>query len=199
LQIQTDLPVLDSAFERGTFARGMKLSEAMTPAGKVFLQVQRVLLINPQGLRNVSLLGARAVTSTLFGRVVVYLHRPDPDGKAVDDLANNFWTHYRTVENILTNVAIHFPDSLAASSPGLGLDADLNLVFLNIANHACAISLYQTAITTAGRNPRLTEIRQQAQSRSIAAAREMVAIVRRIPDDVLVLVGIASENTVLLS
>jgi hypothetical protein len=139
------------------------------------------------------------VTSTLFGRVVVYLHRPDPDGKAVDDLTNSFWTHYRDVENILTNVTIHFPDSLATASPGLGLDADLNLVFLNIANQACAISLYQTAITTAGRNPRLNEVTLEAQSRSIAAAQEMVAIVRRIPDDVLVLVSRESETVVMLS
>jgi hypothetical protein len=34
LQVQTDLPALEEAFESCTFAKGMKLSEATTPTGK---------------------------------------------------------------------------------------------------------------------------------------------------------------------
>ena len=125
----------------------------------------------------------------LFGRVVVQLHRPDPDDKPIDDLSNNFWTTYRSINNILMNTAMYFPESLAASTGrrlGVG---DMNVVFLEIAIHACAISLHQAATFTAGRNPHLSEISTDAKSRCMESARAMVSIVQRVPDQMLVRVS----------
>ncbi|KAJ9606103.1 hypothetical protein H2200_009064 [Cladophialophora chaetospira] len=165
--IQTDLPSPEDAYENGTFARGMKLSEAMTPAGA----------------RNVSVLGARAVLASLFGRVVVQLHRPDPDGKSIDDMDSSFWKSYRSIDNVLVNTAVCFPDSMAK----WGRLGPLNVDFLNIATRACAISLHQSAIFTAGKNPRLAEISRNAKSRCMESAREMANIVQQIPDKIMLL------------
>lgn len=132
------------------------------------------------------MLGARSILGSLFGRVVVQLHRPDPHGKSADDLSNTFWTSYRDIDSVLANTAVCFPDSLAAKA-GLG---DLNVMFLSIAIHACSISLHQSAIFMAGKNPRLAEISDNANGSCLEAAKDMVSVVRQVPDSVLLQVSI---------
>ena len=40
IQVRTDLPIHEEAFATGTVARGMKLSDAMSPAGKSDFKAQ---------------------------------------------------------------------------------------------------------------------------------------------------------------
>jgi hypothetical protein len=124
--------------------------------------------------------------------VAVLLHRQDPRDKPFDDPTSNFWNQYRTIENILENTAMHFPQTLAATA-GLDINCDLNLVFMNIAVHACAILLHQTVMHGAADKLRVIELRKRAEARCLTSAKEMVRIVQCVPDAVLLKVSSIDE------
>lgn len=133
------------------------------------------------GARNVSTLSATAVVACLSGRIVTVLHRPESDDSSADDLDNQFWTNYRRIDKILLNSVLRFPE-FAATSRGATTS---HITFLNLSIQSCTISLHQAALFTAGKNPRLAEIRSEAKSRCLAAAQSIVKRVREVDQEVL--------------
>lgn len=165
--IQTDLPIRDDHFANGIYSRGMKFSDAMTPAGA----------------RNVSTLASRAIMSTLLARILSHVHRADALDQPIDDMDNKFWKNYRHIENMLSNTATYFPESVAVTSSAAFEDP--NIVFWNLYIQACTASLHQTAIFVSGKNPRLAKISSEAKLACMGAAWETVKIIKQVRDEVL--------------
>lgn len=94
---------------------------------------------------------------------------------------NQFWTNYRKIDKILLNAVLRFPEFAANSKAA----STSHITFLNLSIQSCTISLHQAALFTAGKNPRLAEIRNEAKSRCFSAAQSIVERVREVDQEVL--------------
>ena len=99
------------------------------------------------GAANLTSLGGIVLTSAMFGRNLLHLHRPSPDDND-NDLNGGFWTRHRQIEQILLQTSLHLPDALRM--PG-GRD-DPNVVFTNMCIQTSAICLHQAAIFKADKH-----------------------------------------------
>ena len=96
VQITTNLPCTEEDFEQGIVTQSISLDQAMT---------------DPSSTSNLSSLAGVIVTATLFGRLLVHLHRPSADD-AEDDPNGEYWTRHRHLDNTLLNTSLHLPTHL---------------------------------------------------------------------------------------
>lgn len=113
--------------------------------------------------------------STLFGRNLTHLHRPEPDDNE-GDLNGKFWQRHRSIDAILLNIKLTLPDHLRLP---LGMH-DPNVVFLNMCLHASAICLHQAAIFKAEKHRLPANVAGESKMRCIAAASEISTIMRTV-------------------
>ena len=126
-------------------------------------------------------LAAMAVIATMFGRILVQLHRPESPEELLDDLGNSFWRMFRIVDNILIKIGLCFPSSSAAGS----WCSDPTALFLAISRQACTICLHQAALFKAANSPRLDQESAESKLRCINSAQEILNTLMVIDDRVL--------------
>jgi hypothetical protein len=159
VQILTNLPSSEEAFEKSKAMATSTLDEALQPGGAAKLEA----------------FGGIIVTAALFGRNLLHLHRPGPDD-CDEDLNGGFWTRHREIESILLNTALSLPDHLRLPT---GLP-DTNAIFLNMSLHTSAICLHQAAIFKADKYRLDIAVSNESKVRCVTAAAEIASIMRMI-------------------
>lgn len=159
MQIMTHLPSSEEAFEKSKPMVTATLEQTMAP----------------NGVGNLTPFGGIVLTSSLFGRNLLHLHRPGPDDND-DDLNGGFWTRHRKIENVLLQTALSLPDTLRLPT---GL-SDPNVIFMSMSLHTSAICLHQAAIFKADKHRLPTNISNESKIRCVTAAAEIASVMRMI-------------------
>jgi len=79
------------------------------------------------------------------------------------------------------NAVLRFPEFAATSRVATAP----HVVFLNLFIQSCTITLHQAAIFTAGKNPRLAEMRTETKTRCLSAAQSIVSLAHEVSEEVL--------------
>jgi hypothetical protein len=131
--------------------------------------------MSPGATPQISAYSGVILMAALFGRNLHHLHRPAPDDDE-NNLDGAFWRRHRTLEGILSHIALTLPDHLRL--PG-GLP-DPNVIFMNMAIHTSAICLHQAAIFKADRHRLPPNVSSESRVRCVTAAAETARIMRMI-------------------
>ncbi|KAM3071288.1 hypothetical protein ACMFMG_008878 [Clarireedia jacksonii] len=159
MDILSDLPASEEAFEMSKPERTQSLNDAMSPTGASKL----------------SSFAGVVLMACLFGRNLIHLHRPDGDDRD-NDLSGAFWKRHRQMDNILLNTSLSLPFHLRLPH---GI-ANANIVFANMNIHSSTICLHQAAIYKAEQNRLPSSVSAESKQRTIAAANEIANIMRMI-------------------
>jgi hypothetical protein len=159
LQILTNLPSTEESFNKGQAEPTKQLSD----------------VLNGEGLSSLSPFGAVVLMSTLFGRNLTHLHRPDQHDND-HDLNGPFWKRHRSLDNILLNTSLSLPSHLRLPA---GIN-DPNTIFVNMNLHTATICLHQAAIFKADKNRLPAQISAESKRRCIVAADQITNIMKMI-------------------
>lgn len=131
--------------------------------------------LDPMGATKLESLGGIVLTSAMFGRNLLHLHRPTSDDDD-SDLNGGFWVRHRQLEQILLQTSLHLPDHLRMPS---GRD-DPNVVFMNMCIQTSAICLHQASIFKADKYQLPVSVGNESKIRCVTAAAEIASIMRTI-------------------
>ena len=159
IDILTNLPASDEAFDMSKPEDTQSLSGSLTPSGASKL----------------SSFASIVLMACLFGRNLIHLHRPDADDRD-HDLNGEFWRRHRNMDNILLNISLSMPPHLKLPN---GL-SNPNIVFTNMNIHTSAICLHQAAIYKASKKQLPASINSESKMRCLSAANEITAIMRMV-------------------
>lgn len=155
----TNLPASDDAFEKSRPTPTESLDHVLSPNGAANLQP----------------FGAVVLTSAMFGRNLLHLHRPGPDDND-ENINGGFWNRHRNIEQILLQTSLGLPDHLR-----LPLSvSDPNVVFANMCIHTSTICLHQAAIFKADKYRLPLHVSNESKIRCVTAAAEIASIMRMI-------------------
>ncbi|KAL1607786.1 hypothetical protein SLS60_002722 [Paraconiothyrium brasiliense] len=157
--ILTNLPASDEAFEKSKPMATGSLEQAL----------------GTNGIGSLQSFGGIVLTSALFGRNLLHLHRPGPDDND-DDLNGGFWTRHRSIEGMLLQTSLGLPDHLRLPSGS----ADPNTVFMHMCIHTSTICLHQAAIFKADKYRLPMNVSNESKIRCVTAAAEIASIMRMI-------------------
>jgi hypothetical protein len=158
LQILTNLPSSEFAFEHGIEEETPSLAQAMTPGGAT----------------NISPFGGVIMSATLFGHNFEHLHRSGPNERPDDFARGEFWKRHRHIDNVLSNTFMFLPDHLRAPF----VSQDMNVLFMHMNIHASIICLHQAAIVTAKRHNLEQNVIKTSRFRNLMAAQEITNLMR---------------------
>ncbi|PHH59761.1 hypothetical protein CDD81_2599 [Ophiocordyceps australis] len=158
--ITTRLPASEDAFELSRPQQTHTLAESTAPGGAAKL----------------SSFAGVVLLSSLFGRNLVHLHRPDDQDELDRDLNGPFWKRHRQMDSILLNTSLSLPCHLKLPA---GL-SNPNTVFTNMAIHTSTICLHQAAIFKAEKHKLAGSVSSESKVRCITAALEIAGIMRTI-------------------
>ncbi|KAJ9639297.1 hypothetical protein H2204_003908 [Knufia peltigerae] len=157
--ILTNLPASDEAFNKSQPETTLQLSD----------------ILKGDGTSTLSSFGAVILLSTLFGRNLTHLHRPD-EHENDHDLNGAFWKRHRALDNILLNTSLSLPANLRLPA---GIN-DPNTVFVNMNLHTATICLHQAAIFKADKNRLPAQISAESKRRCIVAADQITNVMKMI-------------------
>ncbi|KAI1616203.1 fungal-specific transcription factor domain-containing protein [Exophiala viscosa] len=157
--ILTNLPASDEAFNRCQPENILQLSD----------------ILKGEGAGQLSSFGGVILLSTIFGRNLTHLHRPD-EQENDHDLNGAFWKRHRSLDNILLNTSLSLPAKLRLPA---GI-SDPNTIFLNMNIHTATICLHQAAIFKADKNRLPAQISAESKRRCIVAADQITNIMKMI-------------------
>ena len=157
--ILTNLPASEEAFIKGQPEPTTQLND----------------VLNGQGTESISSFSGVILLSTLYGRNLTHLHRPN-DNDADHDLNGEFWKRHRNLDNILLNISLAMPNALRLP----GAINDPNSVFCNMNVHTATICLHQAAIFKADKNQLPAQISAESKRRCIVAADQVTNIMKMI-------------------
>lgn len=155
----TNLPASEDAFDR---------SKAMSTG-----TLEQIL--RADGVVNLESMGGIVLTSAMFGRNLLHLHRPTAEDND-SDINGGFWNRHRQIEQILLQTSLSLPDHLRLPN-GLG---DPNAVFASMCLHTSAICLHQAAIFKADKYHLPVSVGNESKIRCVTAAAEIASIMRMI-------------------
>ena len=157
--ILTNLPASEDAFNRSRPEPTRQLSE----------------ILCGEGTDTMSSFGGVILLSTLYGRNLTHLHRPN-DNDADHDLNGEFWKRHRNLDNILLNVSLSMPSAMRLPES----ISDPNAIFCNMNIHTATICLHQAAIFKADKNQLPAQISAESKRRCIVAADQVTNIMKMI-------------------
>src|SRR5690242_20488079 len=159
LQIMTNLPASEDAFERSKAMATGSLEQGL----------------NPMGAAKLEALGGIVLTASMFGRNLLHLHRPTAEAND-SDLNGAYWTRHRQLEQILLQTSLHLPDHLRMPCG----HNNPNVVFTNMCIQTSAICLHQAAIFKADKYQLPASVGNESKIRCVTAAAEIASIMRTI-------------------
>ena len=171
--ILTNLPASEDAF--------MKSQPEAT--------IQLADVLNGEGTDTISSFSGVILLSTLYGRNLTHLHRPN-DNDADHDLNGEFWKRHRNLDNILLNISLAMPSAIRLPNA----ISDPNAVFCNMNVHTATICLHQAAIFKADKNQLPAQISAESKRRCIVAADQVTNIMKMISHIDLSLVSQSCRN-----
>lgn len=130
--------------------------------------------LESNGISNLQSFGGIALTSALFGRNLLHLHRPGSDDND-EDLNGGFWTRHREIERMLLKTSLDLPAHLRLPN---GLEP--NTIFLHMCIHTSTICLHQAAIFKADKYRLPITVSNESKIRCVTAAAEIASIMRMI-------------------
>lgn len=132
-------------------------------------------VINGEGVSTLAPFACVMVLTSLFGRNLVHIHRPQPHDND-HDLNGEFWKRHRSHDNILLHIALSLPDHLRLPS---GM-TDVNVIFANMSIHTSTICLHQAAIFKSEKNKMPNQITIESKRRCLVAANQISSIMKMI-------------------
>lgn len=159
LQIMTNLPASEEAFNKSKQMSTHSLEHTMTPAGVGLM----------------TSFGGVVIMAAMFGRNLTHLHRPTAEDRD-DDLNGDFWKRHRMLDGILLNTSLGLPDHLRMPNAL----TDSNAVFMNMSIHTSIICLHQAAIFKADKHRLPITVSNESKVRCVTAAAEIANLMRMI-------------------
>lgn len=175
MQIMTNLPASEEAFEKSQEMSTGSLEQVM----------------KPNGAANLQSFGYIVFTAAMFGRNLLHLHRPGLEDND-SDINGGFWNRHRQLEQILLQTSLSLPDHLRLP---FGVK-DPNVVFANMSIHTSAICLHQAAIFKADKYRMPASVGNESKIRCLTAAAEIASIMRMISHMDLGAVSLLSSKVV---
>ncbi|KAL1901740.1 hypothetical protein Cpir12675_000248 [Ceratocystis pirilliformis] len=157
--ISTNLPSSEEAFDMSKPEQTGTLKDALTPAGASKL----------------SAFASVVLSSAMFGRNLIHLHRPDPEDRD-HDLNGEFWKRHHQLDGIILNTLMSLPANLKLPE-GLMMP---NVVFVHMSMHTSTICLHQAAIFKADSYHLPANVSMESKIRCITAANEITYIMRMV-------------------
>lgn len=146
--------------------------------------------LRSNGIANLQSFGGIVLTSALFGRNLLHLHRPGADDND-DDLNGGFWTRHRSIEGMLLQTSLGLPDHLRLPTGS----ADPNTIFMHMCIHTSTICLHQAAIFKADKYRLPINVSNESKIRCVTAAAEIASIMRMISHlDLAAVCGTRPDN-----
>ncbi|CAG7927163.1 unnamed protein product [Penicillium olsonii] len=173
--IMTNLPASEESFLKSKPQRTLRLSD----------------VVNGEGASSLAPFACVMVLTSLFGRNLVHIHRPQPHDND-HDLNGEFWKRHRSHDNILLHLALSLPDHLRLPS---GM-SDVNVIFANMSIHTSTICLHQAAIFKAEKNKMPNQISTESKRRCLVAANQISSIMKMISHVDLTSVGSCDPSDV---
>jgi hypothetical protein len=131
--------------------------------------------LRPSNAAGLSPFAGVVVIATLFGRVMLHLHRPGRDDRA-DELNGDFWRRHRNLDNTLLSTALYLPPHLRLPV----ISPEPNTVFLHMNLHAASICLHQVALFKAEKYQLSSDLITESSVRCFTAAAEITRVMRMI-------------------
>ncbi|KAF4827288.1 hypothetical protein CGCTS75_v008364 [Colletotrichum tropicale] len=161
MRIHTRLPASDKAFEAG-------LEELTSPLTSI---------LNQEG-QNFSSFAGRVLASSLFYQAFQQSSQNIPDEEAQDVKTSLYWKRHREIDNDLASLLNCLPDDLKLPNS----IRCQNATFVNIILHTSIILLHRAALSTIERVGTPHHMIRQCRMRLVAAAEEILNILRMMPD-----------------
>lgn len=113
--------------------------------------------------------------ASLFGQILLHLHRPEP-GETPDDPLSPFWKRHRALNQLLSKITLSLPYTFKLPNNL----RDGNVVFTNLNIHAATICLHQASIFKGRKleSTTNTSIVKDSEIRCLSAACEIASIMR---------------------
>ncbi|KAK3682728.1 hypothetical protein B0T22DRAFT_292976 [Podospora appendiculata] len=154
-EVTTKLPASEDAFSSGIEENSSTLQDVFRGGGY-------------------STFGASVCACLIFNLLMKHVHRPMP-GDRPDDVSHGpFWKNHRDIDNILSNAFMFLPERFRLPSnlkDPIAVHTNLNL-------HASVICLHNAACDKADKFNLPSHIKQASKTRSLAAAHEIVRIMK---------------------
>ncbi|KAJ5217321.1 hypothetical protein N7468_010329 [Penicillium chermesinum] len=157
--IMTNLPASEESFEKSKPQRTLRLVD----------------IVAGEGVSTLSPFACVVILSSLFGRNIIHLHRPQANDND-HDLNGEFWKRHRSHDNILLHIALSLPEHLRLPS---GMD-DVNVIFANMSIHTSTICLHQAAIFKSEKNKMPNQITTESKRRCLVAANQISSIMKMV-------------------
>jgi hypothetical protein len=142
----------------------------------------------PSNAASLSPFAGVVVMATLFGRVILHLHRPGRDDRA-EELHGDFWSRHRNLDNTLLSTALYLPPHLRLPV----ISPKPNTVFLHMGLHAASICLHQVALFKAEKYQLSSDLKEESLVRCFTAAAEITRVMRMIAHTDLAAVRLRSS------
>jgi hypothetical protein len=131
--------------------------------------------LHPSNAAGLSPFAGVVVVATLFGRVILHLHRPSRDDRP-SDVNGNFWKRHRNMDNTLLSTALYLPPHLRLPV----VSPKPNTIFLHMILHASSICLHQVALFKAEKYQLSPDLIAESTVRCFTAAAEITRVMRMI-------------------
>lgn len=161
LQIDTTLPASEAAFQAGS-------PEPTSPLTS---------MVHLEG-QNISDFAARVLAASYFHQAFQHSVRRPSDDDAVDVQTSLHWKTHRQIDNDLAMLLHCLPD-------GVKLPKNIrchHAIFINILIHNAVICLHRAAVATMQKVGASESMMRQSDTRLIAAAEEILNMLRMVPD-----------------
>ncbi|KAK9320415.1 fungal-specific transcription factor domain-containing protein [Lipomyces orientalis] len=161
VDISTQLPISDNAFENGVEEATCSLATALDPTGAKYI-------------RKLSVFAAHILVVAMFGRIHGHLHRGDAATGELGSIPPNFFERFRYLDNTIHTIMLSLPNHIKRpmgpmSPPGAELIMSI---------HASSICLHQATIFRTRKSPNHQPEFETSKQRCLQAASEITKVMQ---------------------
>ncbi|KAK9237542.1 hypothetical protein V1525DRAFT_432612 [Lipomyces kononenkoae] len=161
IDIATNLPVSDAAFDAGVEETTCALATALNPTGT-------------KAIRKMSVFAAYVLVVAVFGRIHSHLHRGEPASGEGGAIPPNFFERFRSIDNTIHSIMLALPNHVKRPMGPMSPTSAQLLMSV----HATSICLHQATIFRTRRSPYHQSEFETSKQRCLQAASEITAIMQ---------------------
>ncbi|KAK9374686.1 fungal-specific transcription factor domain-containing protein [Lipomyces chichibuensis] len=161
IDIATNLPASEAAFDNGVEETTCSLSTALDPTGAKFV-------------RKLSVFAGHILVVAMFGRIHSHLHRGDATAGGLGSIPPNFFERFRYLDNTIHTIMFSLPNHIKRPmGPMSPPSAELIMSI-----HASTICLHQATIFRTRKSPTHQSEFETSKQRCLQAASEIAKVMQ---------------------
>ncbi|KAK9390863.1 fungal-specific transcription factor domain-containing protein [Lipomyces mesembrius] len=161
IDIATNLPSSDTAFDNGVEETTCSLSTALGPTGAKFV-------------RKSSVFAGHILVVAMLGRIHSHLHRGDASTGELGSIPPNFFERFRYIDNTIHTIMLSLPNHVKRPMGPMSPPS----VELIMAIHASTICLHQATIFRTRKSPTYQSEFETSKQRCLQAASEITKLMQ---------------------